>query len=382
MVINIFNVTIKKNLDTLIIPDHSTAHLIELQSRLDEAERQHTTPFADFTDIDIMQWFLYNSKHLDETRGRSERSTAAYKRELEQFCSYITLYSNEIGIDITEIQDYSLFKSLQPRHLRLYQKWLSEHSPYVKKKGNYSIATLERKTTILKMFFSYLFNIGYIKEPLHQQLKVVRVLKDDRPNRDMSPNDVVRVLDAFIKTKNIYMFTLTQVLVTTGIRNEELCRLKVSSVKRNLLGDGYYITVLGKGNKKRDIPLRDKVFQSIEIFRSMRGLPSLKEAKPTDPLFTTSTGKAYTPSYLVQVFNRELQNVADYLDQDLLNCTPHVFRHAFAIISHVNKVDIFDIMRSLGHEKIDTTMIYLEKIFEKEKHAINQWQSEHLGNLI
>ena len=46
---------------------------------------------------------------------------------------------------------------------------------------------------------------------------------------------------------------------------------------------------------------------------------------------------------------------------------PHTFRHAFAIISHKSGVDIYQIMRSLRHEKIETTMIYLEKIFEKER---------------
>ena len=36
-------------------------------------------------------------------------------------------------------------------------------------------------------------------------------------------------------------------------------------------------------------------------------------------------------------------------------------------------------MRSLGHEKIETTMIYLEKIFEKERHAIHGWNPEVFG---
>lgn len=61
---------------------------------------------------------------------------------------------------------------------------------------------------------------------------------------------------------------------------------------------------------------------------------------------------------------------------------PHTFRHAFAIISYISGVDIYKIMRSLGHEKIETTMIYLEKIFEKESHAIHEWNSEVFGNYI
>lgn len=56
--------------------------------------------------------------------------------------------------------------------------------------------------------------------------------------------------------------------------------------------------------------------------------------------------------------------------------SPHVLRHSFAIISHMSSVDIYDIMRSLGHARIETTMIYLEKVFEKERHAINEWKPE------
>lgn len=53
-----------------------------------------------------------------------------------------------------------------------------------------------------------------------------------------------------------------------------------------------------------------------------------------------------------------------------------------SIISHLSKVDIYQIMWSLGHEKIETTMIYLEKVFEKEKHAIHSWNSDIFGRYI
>lgn len=39
-------------------------------------------------------------------------------------------------------------------------------------------------------------------------------------------------------------------------------------------------------------------------------------------------------------------------------------------------------MISLGHEKIETTMIYLEKVFAKERHAIHQWKPEVFGEYI
>lgn len=58
--------------------------------------------------------------------------------------------------------------------------------------------------------------------------------------------------------------------------------------------------------------------------------------------------------------------------------TPRVPAFFRIEIIHVN----YDIMRSLGHEKIETTMIYLEKIFEKERHAIHSWKPDIFGEYI
>ncbi|MGE7907593.1 tyrosine-type recombinase/integrase [Peribacillus sp. NPDC094092] len=44
---------------------------------------------------------------------------------------------------------------------------------------------------------------------------------------------------------------------------------------------------------------------------------------------------------------------------------PYTFRHAFAINSHLNGVDVYQIMKSLGHEQLSTTEIYLEKDLKK-----------------
>ena len=88
----------------------------------------------------------------------------------------------------------SLFKSLAPRHIRRYQEWLAERSLDVQKKGAYSPATLSRKTAILKNFLGLLYESLYIKEPIHKDLKIATVLKDDRPNRDLGPWEVIQPL--------------------------------------------------------------------------------------------------------------------------------------------------------------------------------------------
>lgn len=241
-----------------------------------------------------------------------------------------------------------------------------------KGKSGYSVATLTRKTTILKHFLQYLYKEKYITAPLHEGFKAISVRKDDRPNRDVGSIDMVQVLDAFVKTENIYAFSVIQLLVTTGIRNEELCKLCVEDVYTAVNGSSY-MKIVGKGNKLRDVPLHPSVKESIHYYRQARGVPSIANAAKGSPFLPTSKGKALSPSYLVQWLDKQFETIRDVLPCDFKRLTPHYFRHAFAIISHENGANIYDIMRSLGHENIETTMIYLAKVFEQEKHTSFNW---------
>lgn len=361
---------------TLIQKGNSTVQVALLQEKLDRAERTNQTKFADFTDAEIVTWFLYHNDHLLDEQARSTRTTKEYEKELNQFINYLMNYHQEMGLDVE--WSHSFFRSLAPRHIRLYQEWLKESSPYVKlqrEKGKqgYSIATLTRKTTILKQFLTYLFKTRFVELPLHEGLKSIQVRSDDRPNRDMGTKDVVRVLEACIKTKNIFAFTIIQTLVSTGLRNEELCNLTVQDLQQSISGSPYF-AVTGKGNKRRDIPIKESVLRSIQYYRAARNVPALSESSPNDAIFPTARGKQFTPSGLTQWLTRQLASLSDE-PLEHVKITPHTFRHAFAIISHENGADVYDIMRSLGHEKIDTTMIYLQKIFEQEKHTSHLWKN-------
>lgn len=353
-----------------------------LQQKKDTAEKEKQNPFADFSDVEILSWYIHEQKHTNQENERSDRTKKEYERELSRFIEQLLAHSEAIDVDISEIREQSLFKSLESRHLRRYQEWLVNDSPHVLERGQYSPATISRKTTILKSFFRYLYRVRYINEDIAEGLRQATVRKDDRPNRDLGPQDVVTVLRAFREIKHPVMFSIVLVLTATGIRNQEFCRLTVGDVKSDRLLGGYYIDVIGKGNKKRQIPLKQKVYDSIRMFRYARGLPSLDDASPTAPLFTTSRGTAFTPTYLIAYMNKEIQKVKKDLGNIEVELTPHVFRHAFAITSRLNKVDVFDIMRSLGHEKLETTQIYLEKVFSRERHAVNQWSTDALDEFL
>lgn len=354
-----------------------------LQARLDSAEKNGQRPFSDFNDIEIVQWYLHRREHLEQQHEKSTRTVQAYERELIQFIEQLLTYSLEINIDLEKIAEGSLFKSLSTRHIRKYQEWLSERSPYVLTKGAYSVATLSRKTTIIKSFLKFLYDSGYITEPIHQGFYKINIRKDDRPNRDLGPKEVIQLLDYFREINHPIVFSIIHILTMTGMRNEEFTRLRVKDLQYDSITSHYYLEVLGKGNKRRQIPLKEKGMNSIRRFRSARGLADINTASADDPLFTTNTGRAYSPSYLSQYIKKAInESGLAFLKFRSSSIGPHTFRHAFAIISHLNGVDVYQIMKSLGHEQLSTTEIYLEKVFEKERHAVHSWKSDVFGEYI
>ena len=153
-----------------------------------------------------------------------------------------------------------------------------------------------------------MYEAEYIHEPLHKGLLTATVRKDDRPNRDLGPQEVIQLLEYFQQINHPVAFALIHILTTTGLRNEELCKLRVGNFQYDSISGGYYLDVLGKGNKRRQIPLREKTVNSIHLFREARGLESLSAADQNSPLITTNTGKAYTPSYLSQYLTKVIQD--------------------------------------------------------------------------
>jgi len=159
------------------------------QEKKDAAEKEKRNQFEDVSDIEMLAWYIHEQKHTNKKNEHADRTKKKYERELSRFIHQLLAHSEAIDIDIDEIREQSLFKSLESRHLRRYQEWLMTESPYVQERGPYSPATISRKTTVLKSFFRYLYRIGYIQDNIADGLRIASVRKDDRPERDLGPQE-------------------------------------------------------------------------------------------------------------------------------------------------------------------------------------------------
>ncbi len=157
---------------------------------------------------------------------------------------------------------------------------------------------------------------------------------------------------------------LLLVAVTTGLRASELTGLACSDVH---LGAAAHVACHGKGRKDRITPLTGDTAAVLAAWMTER------DGVPADPLFCTHRGTALS---LDAIEARVRQHAA----KAALACpslagkitTPHVLRHSTAMRLLHAGIDTSVIALWLGHESIQTTLIYLRADLELKQQALDR----------
>jgi integrase/recombinase XerC len=136
-------------------------------------------------------------------------------------------------------------------------------------------------------------------------------------------------------------------LYGSGLRISEALGLKRGDVPSPGKGDA--ISVTGKGNKQRMVPLLPQVSQLIADYVSLCPY----ELPAGGPLFIGARGKALSPR-IVQLAMERLRGVLSLSD----SATPHALRHSFASHLLARGGDLRAIQELLGHASLSTTQIY------------------------
>ena len=160
---------------------------------------------------------------------------------------------------------------------------------------------------------------------------------------------------------------IIDLLYSSGLRLSELLGIDVMQSKDRqhesagwLDWDAAEVTVLGKGGKRRSVPIGGPAMQSLRVWRDIReqttleGQPSLSGA-----LFISATGARLSPR-TVQARLRTLAMRAGLPT----HVHPHMMRHSFA--SHVlqSSQDLRAVQEMLGHASIASTQIYTSLDFQ------------------
>ncbi len=222
--------------------------------------------------------------------------------------------------------------------------------------------TIKRKVSALRSFYRFLQRKGAVKLNPAAQVEVPKAPK--KVVRAVSAESMARLLNE-VEFEDSY-WGLTQKLIiktfyNTGIRLAELINLAIADV--NL--QNQTITVTGKRNKQRIVPLTDELCKELKAYLTDEERPS--NASTEDILFKTSKGKKLYPKLVYNTINFYLRSVSG-IDQT----SPHVLRHTFATHMLSNGADLNAIKELLGHASLAATQVYTHSSIEQLKQMYNQ----------
>lgn len=200
--------------------------------------------------------------------------------------------------------------------------------------------TVNKYREYIRAFLGWCQNEGYCERNPAASLNKVHCEKKQREALTQTELEYIR--QACDDQRDL---AIIEVFYSTGCRVSELCGLKKSDIN----WDAKTIHLFGKGRKHRTSYLNAKAEVSLKRYLENR-------TDDSEFLFVTKRGKHEMTPAAVQKVIREL---ADELSGKVnKQITPHVFRHTTATTALQHGMPLEDVQALLGHEHIETTMVY------------------------
>lgn len=231
------------------------------------------------------------------------------------------------------------YTSPAKRNLREHKDWLTEH---------YRPRTVNLR---LRAINCYLESIG--KENL--RLKFIRIQQKSFAEKVISEADYEYFKTRLKEEGELYWYFIIRFLAATGLRVNELIRLKVEDVKTG------HLDIYSKGGKVRRIYI-PKLLQEETLFW-LGG-----KHQKSGFLFLNRYGNPITSRGISGQLKKYA--VRYHIDPEVVY--PHSFRHRFAKNFIERSNDIAFLADLMGHENIETTRVYLRKTGAEQKELVDR----------
>jgi integrase/recombinase XerD len=278
-------------------------------------------------------------------KNYSEQTVLTRERLLRQFLAWAELRGLRRPADVTKPV------------LERYQRYLFH---YRRPNGRpLSFASQANRLVPLRMFFQWLARQNFLLSNPASDLELPRYERR-LPKTVLTAHEADGIIDAIDTTNPMVVRdrAILETLYSTGIRRQELTRLRVADLDAER---GTLFIRLGKGKKDRVVPIGERAIRSIE-----RYLDELRPQLVLEPdegfLFLTEDAGPLTPRWLSQVVRRHVERAK--LGK---SGSCHLFRHTVATLMLENGADIRFIQQMLGHASLTTTEIYTQVALRKLK---------------
>jgi integrase/recombinase XerD len=266
--------------------------------------------------------------YLRLEKSLSENSVEAYTddvQKLERFISEKAQGKNPDTVSYSDLKDFIV--------------WFGETRSNAR--------TQARTISGIRAFFRFLLiedeieeNPASLLESPKLGLKLPEVLSVEEIDRIIGAIDLS-------KAEGHRNKAIIETLYGCGLRVSELVNLRLTDVHA---GEGF-VTVTGKGNKQRLVPIGRRALKEIKNY--MPGRNSLTVIYDQNIIFLNRRGRRLTRAMVFTII-KDLAAKAGIMKK----ISPHTFRHSFATHLVEGGADLRAVQEMLGHESILTTEIY------------------------
>ena len=314
--------------------DLTQAVLEEMENYLDNSQLMELNRSLN-NNLDSLEVYKHHANNTDyETRNNELITMFLRDKQLAGVSeNTIKYYGNELRF----FEEYScmLFINYNPDDIREYLSFRKELNGC----SNVSLNNIRR---ILSSFYNYMEMEEYL---LRNPIKAVGNIKEaKRIKKPFSDEEIEKLRNAVYNDYDARDIAIFELLLSSGIRLNECVNLDISDIDL----DNRKFSVIGKGNKERVCYFGTKAELALKEYLSIRhdDNPALFVSinQPYDRLKASGLG----------IMIRELGQYAGVNETH-----PHRFRRTLATRLNRRNVPLDQIQKILGHDNINTTLIYV-----------------------
>ena len=277
-------------------------------------------------------------------------------------------YRDTFRLLITYCQTVKSISAEKLTLAHLSSEWLIDFLEWLEVNRKCSIATRNQKLAALHSFFRYV----QAEEPAglfhFQKIISIPMKKAQKPVVEYLSPEAIKLLlsqpDKYTE-KGRRDLTLISVLYDTGSRVQELIDIKVRDV---ILQDPATITLTGKGNKIRRVPIMKNTLALLHTYISEHQLD--QPWRNEEPLFINNQHRKLTKEGVAFIITKYAQSARQISPVVPTKIKPHMLRHSKAMHLLQAGVNLIYIRDFLGHVDIKTTEIYAKADTETKRKAI------------
>ncbi|MCM1259408.1 MAG: site-specific tyrosine recombinase XerD [Prevotella sp.] len=277
--------------------------------------------------------------YLVSEKMKSENTVKSYVSDLQNYLYYL---QNKLMLDDITI--------ITTEHI---QKFMA----YLKKLG-YSATSSSRALSAIKSFHKFLLLEGRTKMNPASNLSSPKL--DKKLPTVLSIEEVLNLLDSLNDSTPIHHRNkaMIEMMYATGLRVSELVTLKLTDLHLT----NKMISVKGKGNKERIVPIHDYANKILRDYIIEARPKLVHPTKDSGYVFLNHLGGPLSRQSFFLILKEQCQ-----LAGITKEVSPHTLRHTFATHLLEAGTDLRYIQEMLGHEDISTTQIYTHLSQQKLK---------------